>query len=74
MISVLVGMKLGTQDIMLISQSIKYRQPIYENTTIKIEGTVTHFSESVHMLELKLIFYDDLKNRVATGKCQCKLL
>jgi len=74
MISVLVGMKLGTQDVMLISQSIKYRHPIYEDTTIILEGVVTHFSESVNMIELKLIFYDELKKKVATGKCQCKLL
>jgi len=74
MLSNLIGMKLNTYDIMMLSQNIKYRQPIYENTKITLEAVIHHISEAVNIVEMKLKFLSDSNTIVANGKCQFKCL
>ena len=74
LISQLVGMNLWSHDVMLISQTVNYKHPIYVGDQIRVIGKVAYFSESIRVAELKLTFYnlDDLI--VASGKCSVKEL
>jgi 3-hydroxybutyryl-CoA dehydratase len=72
LVSKLVGMSLGDENVMLISQKINYHQPIYIGNTIKITGEITSISNSVNVIELKLVFSDEDDTIVASGKCQVR--
>lgn len=74
MISQLVGTQLPTQDVLLISQSIQYKKPIYGGMPIRLVGTVVTCSESVRIVELSLIFLGGSQETVAKGKCAFKVL
>ena len=74
LVSQLVGMKLWSRDVMLLSQTVNYKHPIYVGDQIRVLGKVTFFSESTSVAELKLIFYNQNEDIVASGKCSLKVL
>lgn len=74
-VSRLVGVEMGTTDIMLISQNIKYRSPCFPGDDIEVQATATNISEAVRLVEFDLKFIrkkDGVK--VATGSLQVKIL
>lgn len=74
MVSTLVGMRLGTPDVMLLTQQIRYRLPVYAGSEISLSGTVKLTSESTGIVELSLKFRDQEDRLIADGKCQFKTL
>ena len=74
MISKLVGMDLWSQDVMLVSQTVNYLQPVYVGDTILLSASVKYISESVNIVELKLSFTNQKGEVCASGKCSVKVI
>jgi 3-hydroxybutyryl-CoA dehydratase len=70
LVSRLVGMQLWSLDVMLISEKINFRKPIYPGDIIELTGTVIMKSAAVRIIELSLSFSNDSGEIVASGKCQ----
>lgn len=69
MVSTLVGMKLPSQDVMLLSSSLNFRSPVYVGTIIRLVGSVNSVSEATSTFEMSLRFVDSKEKQIATGKC-----
>lgn len=52
-VSYFVGEVLPIKNVMLVSQSIKYRKPIYLNDSLQFNGEIDDFYESVGLYEFK---------------------
>ena len=74
MISSLVGMDLGYPDVILISQNLNFKEPIYIGDTIELCATISNRSEAVRVIELDLEFRNSVGKKIATVKCQVKYL
>jgi acyl dehydratase len=74
LISTLVGMRLGFDEVMLISQKINFKQPIYIGDKIELKGEVLNKSESVKIIELGLSFWNENGQKIASGKCQVRCI
>ena len=70
----LVGMCLGIDNIMLISQKIDFKLPMFVRDTILLTATITHKSLAVSVIDLKLCFTNQNNQIVALGKCKVKIL
>ena len=73
LISTLIGVKLKSKEVMLLTQTVNYKKPIYAGDTIILTGTVTNIVSAVSSIELKLIFSNG-RQTVASGKCIFKCL
>jgi 3-hydroxybutyryl-CoA dehydratase len=73
-ISYFVGMKLPTEEVMLIQQKTDYKKPIYSGDKLDLFVTVTKIVESVSTVELKFEFKNINKVCVAKSKCLIKCL
>lgn len=74
-VSRLVGMQMGTADIMLVSQYIKYLKPCFPGDDIEIRATTSNISEAVALVEFDLAFVRKQDNvKVATGLLRVKIL
>lgn len=72
-----VGMVLPTPNVMIQSQDISFRKPVFLNDEIVIESSVDTVSEAVDVICYKLNFIrimDDKKEIVAKGHVQIGLL
>jgi len=78
MVSALVGMSLGTEEVMLVSQSLNFRKPVFIGDKINLCATVSNISEAAGIIELSMNFTVTRKNgkneKAASGKCQVKCL
>lgn len=70
MVSSLVGMHLGCHEVILLSQSLNFKNPFFIDDTIELCATVTNKSEAVKAVELSLTFINEFQIKIATGKCQ----
>ena len=73
LISTLIGVKLKSNEVMLVTQTVNYTKPVYAGDTIILTGTVTNIVSAVSSIELKLIFSNG-RQTVASGKCIFKCL
>ena len=72
LISTMVGMNLGSNEVMLLSQKVDFRYPVYVGDVIELKGKVSNKSEAVRIIELKLSFWNEKGMKVASGKCQVR--
>ena len=72
LISQLVGMHLWSDDVMLISQKINFKKPVYVGDTIELTGKIALKSAAVNIIELSLTFSNDSGEIIASGKCQVR--
>lgn len=72
LISQLVGMHLWSEEVMLISQKVDYKKPMYPGDLIELSGKVSQISDAVNIVELSLRFVKDDGEIIATGKCQVR--
>ena len=72
LVSQLVGMHLWSQDVMLISQKINFKKPVYPGDVIELTGKIALKSAAVNIIELSLSFSSDAGDIVASGKCQVR--
>jgi acyl dehydratase len=72
LVSQLVGMHLWSEDVMLISQKINFKKPVYLGDVIELTGKIAQKSAVVNIIELSLSFTNDAGEIVASGKCQVR--
>ena len=73
-ISYFIGECLPTNNVIIHSQEIHYKVPIYLNDKLKLEAEVKGIYESVNAVELKYNFTNSASKTVAKGKVQIGLL
>jgi 3-hydroxybutyryl-CoA dehydratase len=74
LISHLVGMTLPFQNVILISQKINYKAPMYKEDKISLIGKITTISETTNVFQIKLRFYNQNEAVIATGLCAASIL
>ena len=74
MISELVGMGLGDENVMLLSQRLDYKKPMFVGDVIVATGMVSAISITVKVVKMKLYFRNQEKVVVAKGSCSLKCL
>jgi len=72
LLSTLVGMDLGHQEVMLLSEKFDFKKPVYVGDTIKLTATVAVTSVSVRVIEFNLEFCDVDGDAAASGKGQVR--
>jgi 3-hydroxybutyryl-CoA dehydratase len=73
-LSYLVGECLPVQNVIIHSQTIKFRKPVYLNDTLELCATVQEVFESVSACELSFYFENQNHVKVAQGSLQIGLL
>ena len=73
LISNLVGMQLPTCEVIILRESIDFRNPAYRGDRVDLRATVVSVHEAVSSVQLKLQFTTET-NQVATGTCVIKCL
>lgn len=56
-VSHFVGMALPSRDVMIQTQDIQFRKPVYLNDEILLKSTIEEVSEAVEIINYKLKFY-----------------
>lgn len=56
-VSHFVGMALPSRDVMIQTQDIQYRKPVYLNDTILLKSEIETVSDAVEIINYKLKFY-----------------
>ena len=67
MVSSILGMDLNDDNVMLLSQRIEYKKPIFIGDTITATGTISAISVAVKVVEFKFQFKNQNKALVAKG-------
>ena len=73
-ISFFIGELLPSEEVMILSQTINYKNPVYLNDILNFEATVIEQSEAVKVNEIKFKFVNSAMKIVASGKIQIKEL
>lgn len=73
-ISFFVGECLPLKNVMLYSQTIEYRRPVYLGDVLELVVDVEAFHESVKVAEMKYRFTNVDRVKVANGRLQIGLL
>lgn len=72
-ISYFIGELLGVENVMLLTQTIKYQSPFYLHDKLKFHARVSEVFESVQVINFKFQFKEEDKN-IAKGEIQIKLI
>ena len=73
-ISYFIGECLPMKNVIIHTQSIQFKNPVYLNDTVFFEGVVTNIFESVNAVEFKFSFKNKESKEVAKGKIQIGIL
>ena len=73
-VSTLIGECLPTKDVMINSQDITYRQPVFLNDELDAELTVEKIYESVNVVDFKFRFNNVSGKTVARGHIQISVI
>ena len=73
-ISFFIGECLPTKEVIIHTQDIKYKSPVYLNDALLFEARLEGFYESVKAVEFKYKFYNNSEKIVASGHIQIGLL
>tara|TARA_B100000768_G_C11183862_1_gene334174 strand:- start:274 stop:672 length:399 start_codon:yes stop_codon:yes gene_type:complete len=73
-LSYFIGEALPTKDVIIHSQEIQYKNPVYLNDELKFSAHVSGVYSSVNAIEFKFIFKNSIAKTVAKGKIQIGLL
>ena len=72
-ISNFIGEHLPIKDVLIHSQSIDFRKPVYLNDSLNFDAIIDNYSESTNVYEFKFNFSKDSK-KVASGRIQVGLM
>lgn len=72
-VSYMAGECLPEKNIILISQEINYKKPVYLNDTLTLIFEVINFSEAVNVADISFVFLNSNNVKAATGKVQIKI-
>ena len=73
-ISYFIGEKLPCKNIVILSQEIKFNNPVYLGDTLNFNSTIYEIYESVNVVNFKYNFINQKNLIVAKGKIQIKRL
>lgn len=73
-ISYFIGELLPSEEVMILSQTINYKNPVYLNNILDFEAVVIEQSEAVKVDVIKFKFVNSTLKTVASGKIQIKEL
>lgn len=73
-VSTLIGECLPTKDVMINSQDITYRQPVFMNDELDAELAVEKIYESVNVVDFKFKFTNAAGKTVARGHVQISVI
>jgi 3-oxoacyl-[acyl-carrier protein] reductase len=74
MLSRLVGVELPTREVLILRQTLEFRQPAYMGEEIRLAAEVTAVHEAVRSIQLKLQFHSAQQDPICTGQCLIKCL
>jgi len=66
-LSYFIGELLPTKDVMIVSQNIDFKKPVFLNDTLQFTAKVNDVSESVNLVEFKYDFTNEKNIKVAKG-------
>ena len=72
-LSYFVGEISPVKEVMILSQSIKYKNPVYENETLSFEAKVINYVESMKVFEFNFKFKNSI-NIVSQGSLMIKII
>ena len=72
-LSYFVGEIFPVKEVMILSQSIKYKNPVYENETLSFEAKVINYVESMKVFEFNFKFKNSI-NIVSQGSLMIKII
>ena len=73
-VSFFVGERLPTKNVIIHSQEICYKNPVYLNEKLNFHALITDVFESVNAVQFKFYFRNSESKVVAKGKIQIGLL
>jgi 3-hydroxybutyryl-CoA dehydratase len=73
-LSFLVGECLPVKNVMIYSQQIDFKKPVYLGDSLELTAVVDEVFESVNLVELSFDFVNQHAQKVAKGKIQIGLL
>ena len=71
--SYFVGEIFPIKNVVILSQKIKFKNPVYENETLFFESKIVNFVESIKVYELKYKFSNSY-NTVSHGTIMIKVI
>jgi 3-hydroxybutyryl-CoA dehydratase len=66
-LSYFIGELLPTKDVMIVSQQIDFKKPVFLNDTLQFSAKVNEVHESVNLVEFKYDFTNSSNVKVAKG-------
>lgn len=69
-LSYFVGECLPIKEVILCSQEIRYKSPVYLNDILEFQANIAHISEAAKLIEIKFDFFKGKSKKVATGKLE----
>jgi acyl dehydratase len=73
LISNLVGMHLPSSEVIILRESIDFRNPAYRGDVVRLRAVVASTHEAVSSVQMKLEFTTE-SGQIATGTCVIKCL
>lgn len=73
LLSYFVGEIFPIKEVVILSQSIKFRNPVYENDILNFESKILNFTESINVYEVNFKFKNLMKT-VSQGTIMIKVL
>lgn len=74
MLSRLIGAELPTREVLILRQTLEFRQPAYLGDEIRLTAEVAAIHEAVRSIQLKLYFHAAQQDSICTGLCLIKCL
>ncbi|GAB5555912.1 MAG: hypothetical protein SchgKO_01250 [Schleiferiaceae bacterium] len=73
-LSYFVGEQLPVKNVVIVSQEIKFKNPVFLNDTLAFEAKVAEVFESVNLVVFKFVFKNTDGKKVALGRVEIKEL
>ena len=73
-ISYFIGMCLPSKHVMILSQTINYKNPVFINDNIHLTSKIVGIFSSVGVIEFKYKFKNQSDQIISTGKINIKLI
>jgi 3-hydroxybutyryl-CoA dehydratase len=73
-LSYFIGELLPLKNVVIVSQQINFKNPVYLNDILVFKSTVHELYESVNIVTFKYSFIKNDRDTVANGKIQIKIL
>ena len=72
-LSYFVGEIFPIKEVIILSQTIKFKNPVYENDTLFFESKIVNFTKSVNVYEFEFEFRNSI-NIVSKGSLMIKII